>query len=36
MFKMFDAFYNNGQMVLHPENGLGSVWISGYEFAQNV
>ena len=33
---MFGEFYNKGQMVLKPEEGLGSVWISGYDFAHNI
>lgn len=36
MFKMFGAFYNKGQKVLEAEDGLGEVWISGYDFAHNI
>ena len=36
MLGMFGDFYNKGQMVLKPEDGLGSVWISGYDFAHNI
>lgn len=32
----FGQFYNKGQMVLPAENGLGEVWISGYDFAHNI
>lgn len=33
---MFGAFYNKGQKVLDAEDGLGEVWISGYDFAHNI
>ena len=32
----FGEFYNKGQKVLEAENGLGEVWISGYDFAHNI
>ena len=31
-----ESYYNNGQEVLPAENGNGSVWISGYDFAHNL
>lgn len=31
-----ESYYNNGQEVLAAENGAGSVWISGYDFAHNI
>jgi hypothetical protein len=31
-----ESYYNNGQEALPAENGLGSVWISGYDFAHNL
>lgn len=33
---MFGAFYSKGQKVLEAEDGLGEVWISGYDFAHNI
>ena len=33
---MFGAFYNRGQKVLDAQDGLGEVWISGYDFAHNI
>lgn len=32
----FGGFYNEGQKVLEAEDGLGEVWISGYDFAHNI
>lgn len=32
----FGDFYNKGQKVLEAEDGLGEVWISGYDFAHNI
>lgn len=32
----FGDFYNKGQKVLQAEEGLGEVWISGYDFAHNI
>jgi hypothetical protein len=31
-----EGYYNEGQEVLPAENGQGSVWISGYDFAHNL
>ena len=33
---MFGPYYNKGQKVLDGENGVGQVWISGYDFAHSV
>ena len=33
---MFGAYYNKGQKVLDAEEGMGEVWISGYDFAHNI
>ena len=33
---MFGPYYNKGQKVLEAENGMGEVWISGYDFAHNT
>lgn len=30
------AGYNDGQEVIPAEGGLGSIWISGYDFAHNL
>lgn len=32
----FGTFYNKGQKVLEAQDGLGEVWISGYDFAHNL
>ena len=32
----FGDYYNKGQKVLDAEDGLGEVWISGYEFAHDL
>ena len=36
IYKMFGAYYNKGQKVLPAEDGLGEVWISGYDFAHSI
>ena len=28
--------YNDGQLVIPAEGGLGSIWISGFDFAHNI
>ena len=33
---MFGPYYNKGQKVLDAQNGMGEVWISGYDFAHNT
>lgn len=32
----FGGYYNQGQKVLEKEDGLGEVWISGYNFAHDT
>lgn len=33
---MFGAYYNKGQKVIEAHDGLGQIWISGYNFAHDI